>query len=228
MDFLTPERLKIFLEGMITLVLSIAVHEAGHAFVADRLGDRLPRSQGRVTLNPVAHADPFGTLLIPGLSLLFAGGVMFGWGRPVMTNPLAYTRRLSMRVGHLLVAAAGPMMNVLFAMLISLISLALYKFGVVDSDSEIYGALSRAIFLNFLLAIFNLIPAPPLDGGTVLAGLLPTRWANEFDKVAKYGPFVLLAFLFIPQLGRVLTVPAAFLYNTWAIGILGLPYPGSG
>src|SRR6188768_2853719 len=121
MDILTPDRIRVVVEGMVILILSITVHEFGHAFVADRLGDRLPESQGRVTLNPAAHADPIGTLLIPGLALLFYGGIMFGWGRPVQTQPSSYTRKLSMRTGHLLVAAAGPTMNILFAVVISLI-----------------------------------------------------------------------------------------------------------
>src|SRR5262245_28330733 len=107
---LTPEQLQDGVVMMITLILSIAVHEFGHAFVADRLGDRLPRSQGRVTLNPMAHADPIGTIALPALGFLFSGGTAlgFGWGRPVQVNPPAFTRRFTMRTGDVLVSAAGP------------------------------------------------------------------------------------------------------------------------
>src|SRR5512140_3800237 len=110
---LGPEEIKHAVVYMIALVLSIAVHEFGHAFVADRLGDRTPRYQGRVTLNPLAHADPIGTFLFPILGMLFSGGVLFGWGKPVIVNPVAFTRRFRMKIGHLMVAAAGPVMNVL-------------------------------------------------------------------------------------------------------------------
>src|SRR5262245_61022755 len=116
--------------GLITLVLSIAVHEFSHAFVADRLGDRLPRHQGRVTLNPLAHADPIGTLLFPALGIIFGIGA-FGWGRPVQVNPGSFTRKLRMRTAHMFVAAAGPISNVVFAVLISLVLFGLYKASVI-------------------------------------------------------------------------------------------------
>src|SRR5262245_15688256 len=227
MDFLTPDRIRIFVEGMVILILSITVHEFGHAYIAHRLGDRLPEHQGRVTLNPVAHAAPIGTLLIPGLGLLFAGGIMFGWGRPVQSQPASYTRKLSMRTDHLLVSAAGPMMNILFAVTISLILFALYRTNVLAPEPQsLYQALSMAIYMNFGLAIFNLIPAPPLDGGTVLAGLLPSRLMPAYHRYAQYGVFIVLAFFMIPALSAIVRVPAAFLYHSWAGDILGMPVLG--
>jgi Zn-dependent protease len=226
MDLVTPEKIKLFIEGIIILVLSISVHEFGHAIVADKLGDRLPRQQGRVTLNPVAHADPLGTLALPGIPLLLFGFMGFGWGRPVQVNPAAFSRRFSIRTGHLLVAAAGPSMNILFGMTISLILLVLYHAQVVAPETALYGALTKAIFLNFGLAIFNLIPAPPLDGGTVLAGVLPSRMLPTYHRYAQYGIFILLAFFMIPGLSAIIRIPALFLYKTWAIQILGLPLPG--
>lgn len=220
---MSGDRIKEFVVGMITLILSIAVHEFGHAFVADRLGDRTPRSQGRVTLNPAAHIDPVGTLLLPGLPLLLWGFMGFGWGKPVYTSPHQYTRRLRMRVGSLLVSAAGPTMNILFGLVISLILFGLWRSGVVPTENQMFGALSNAILLNFGLAIFNLVPAPPLDGGTVLAGVLPERYMPAYRSYAQYGVFVVMAFVMIPTLSLVIRIPARFLYQTWAGSVLGLP-----
>jgi Zn-dependent protease len=205
---LTPEYIRWMIQGMIILILSIAVHEFGHALVADRLGDRLPASQGRVTLNPIAHADPIGTVAFPLMGFLFLGGVGFGWGRPVQVNPIAFSRRWRMKTGHLFVAAAGPLMNVTFAIVIALVHFGLLKSGVLEPGHEINRALQYAVSLNFILAFFNLIPAPPLDGGAVLEGLLPDKHLPAWHKVAVYGPFILMAVIFIPGLHKVFTVPA--------------------
>ena len=123
---LSGDQIQTIVQTLIILILSICVHEFGHAIVADKLGDPLPRSQGRTTLNPMAHADPLGTLLFPLIALVATAGhsLGFGWGRPVEVSPRHFTRRMSMRTGHMLVAAAGPMMNILFGVLISLITLA--------------------------------------------------------------------------------------------------------
>src|SRR5262245_55179839 len=105
---MSPERIRLAIVYLLALIVSIAFHEFGHAFMADRLGDRLPRSEGRVTLNPFAHIDLIGTIVLPLLMFLNPGLRGLGWGKPVRTNPVAYTRRLRMKVGHLIVAAAGP------------------------------------------------------------------------------------------------------------------------
>jgi Zn-dependent protease len=212
---LSVDTLRTIVVTLITLVLSIAVHEFGHAFVADRLGDRLPRMEGRVTLNPLAHADPFGTFLFPALFLLASGGraIGFGWGKPVRVNPPSFTRKMSMGTGHMLVALAGPAMNLVFGFIISLVLWALVKTDVVGTD--VGYALVRAVQLNFVLMFFNLLPIPPLDGGTVLRELLPRGYQPGYDRIAQFGPIFLFALILLPQVTNIFLWPATALSNAW-------------
>lgn len=217
MDF-SPEQIRWIIQALIILILSICVHEWGHAIMADKLGDPLPRRQGRVSLNPARHADPIGTLVFPLMGLLVSRGMSlgFGWGKPVMTQTHSYTRRFSMRTGHMFVAFAGPMMNVVLAVVIGVTHVLLIKFGVLDGTLQTRGGppttISQALYyaaqLNFILFFFNLIPAPPLDGGAVLEGLLPQNMVAGYQKVKVYGPFVLMAVIFIPQLAMIFIRPA--------------------
>jgi Zn-dependent protease len=224
MDALTTDSIRMIVVQMIVLLLSICVHEWGHAFVADKLGDRLPRSQGRVTLNPMAHADPLGTLMFPLFGLLLTGGASpgFGWGKPVQVNPTSFTRRFNVRTSHMFVAAAGPAMNIIFGTAILLVTVILARFEVFTGDHyELIRGIERAIQMNFILAFFNLIPAPPLDGGTVLAGLLPRRALPAYEQYAKYGVFVLFAAIIPGSPLKILFVwPAMQLYS-FLVGIFG-------
>jgi len=224
---LSPETLQNVVGKFIILLLSIAVHEFGHAFIADRLGDRLPRQQGRVTLNPLAHADPIGTLALPLFSLFASHGLStgFGWGKPVQTLPNAYTRKLSMRVGHMFVAFAGPAMNLVFGTLIAVVTVILYKSGVFPEEkfyvpNSLASMLVAAVWTNYVLMFFNLPPAKPLDGGAVLEGLLPDRIHRSagFAQYEKMSLFIAAAFIMIPTLARVFTWPAEQLLK----GILNL------
>lgn len=216
MDF-SPDTIRLILQALIILLLSIAVHEFGHAIVAHKLGDRLPASQGRVTLNPLAHADPIGTFLFPIIGLVLTGGKSygFGWGRPVQVSPVSFSRRFTMRTGHMLVALAGPAMNLLFGTLIAIIHVVLVSTGVIEAKGGISlnTALTHAVILNYILMFFNLIPAPPLDGGAVLKGLLPTRSLRSYERFEPYGPFVLMAVIFIPGLSRIFVTPALWLHE---------------
>lgn len=209
--------MRLIIQSMITLILSIAVHEFGHAYVAHRLGDRLPERQGRVTLNPIAHMDPIGTLAFPLIFLIYTGGhsIGFGWGKPVQVQPVNFSRRFSMRTGHMMVAIAGPLMNIVFGVFISLVQIGLLKSGVIDYSHPLNEALVRAVWLNFILFFFNLIPAPPLDGGAVVRGLIPERTVPAFDRFSVYGPFVLMAVIFIPNAYRIFFVPAEWLLVHW-------------
>jgi len=219
---LSSDDIRNIVQILIILILSICVHEFGHAIVADKLGDPLPRSQGRTTLNPIAHADPIGTLLFPLIGLVATQGASpgFGWGRPVEVSPRHFTRRMSMRTGHMLVAAAGPLMNILFGFFISIVLLLLLRVGALDGQSPLVQPLLMAVHINFVLAFFNLIPAPPLDGGAVLEGLLPARHLPTWHKISVYGPFVLMAVIFIPQVREVFLGPAGWLFRSW-IGFIG-------
>ncbi len=216
--------IRAVIQGIAILLLSIAVHEYGHALVADKLGDRTPRMQGRVTLNPLAHADPIGTLLFPILGMFLSGGASygFGWGRPVLVNPTAFNRKFSMRTANMLVAAAGPAMNILFGMVIGLVHIGLIATDTIVANGELSQALVKAGILNFVLAFFNLIPAPPLDGGAVIEGLLPSSALNKWRSIAPYGPFILMAVIFIPGLSRIFVVPALFSYDMYTKSIITL------
>jgi Zn-dependent protease len=206
------------------LVASVAFHEFGHAKMADALGDDTPRRQGRVTLNPLAHADPIGTLLLPALSAYYGSG--FGWGRPVQWNPSRIDRKHRMATARILVAIAGPMMNILLAVIIAGVHWILYSQNVLSPTSQLNGILFYAVMTNFILFFFNLIPAPPLDGGHVLEGLTPYRHRTAFENYARFGPFILMAVVLIPQLAQIFVVPAQWcgvhLYQLFGLHLFGL------
>ncbi len=202
-DVATPDRIQLVVQGMIMFIAAIALHEFGHAWMANRLGDSTPRVQGRLTLNPLAHADPIGTILLPLVFLISTGGLGFAWGKPVQ-------HRSFDRKGNMAVAFAGPAMNVLLATFIVLVHVILLKAGVTIGHKLSF-ALESAVFLNFILFFFNLIPAAPLDGGTVLRGLIPYNSLRIYDQYAVYAPFVLLAFMMIPAIGVVVRWPAAWM-----------------
>lgn len=201
-----PQRVRDAIVMLIALILSIAVHEYGHALVADLLGDDTPRRQGRVTLNPLAHADPIGTLLFPLIGFL-GGGVLFGWGKPVMVNPVRFTRRWRMATGHMMVAIAGPAMNVLLALLVTALYALLLRTGLLDPASDVAQGVIRLVLLNWVLMFFNLLPVPPLDGGTVLAWLIGDRHPRVIAFLQQYG-FMLLLALLLTGLVKYWLVPA--------------------
>jgi Zn-dependent protease len=170
----------VFLITTVGLLLSLTIHEFAHAFMADRLGDPTPRHQGRLTLNPLAHLDPLGTVLL----LL----THFGWGKPVQFDP--HNLKNPLQDGAL-VAAAGPAMNLLVAFLLSL----LLRFHVVTGPLLSF-ALAQIIFINIGLALFNLIPVHPLDGSKVILAVLPRQLAYEYENfMGQFGYFVLLALI---------------------------------
>jgi Zn-dependent protease len=210
---LSPEAIRWIVIHVFVLVVSVCFHEFGHAIMADKLGDDTPRRQGRVTLNPLAHADPIGTLLLPIVGGIYAasGGIGgFGWGRPVQWQPARVARKWSMSTAKILVALAGPSMNIALAVLIAGVHTILVHQGVIDIVGQASRILFYAVGTNFILFFFNLVPAPPLDGGHVAEGFVPYKHRSKFEQYARFGPFVVLAIAMISPLARIFTIPASF------------------
>lgn len=191
------------------VLLSLTVHEAAHAWSADRLGDSTARILGRVSLNPLVHIDPIGTILLP-LVAAVSNFPIIGWAKPVPVNTsrLAHPRR-----DFMIVAAAGPASNIALAVLGAvLVQLIPSSSGFRPSDGlDLTSILFMAGSINIFLAVFNLIPIPPLDGGNVLAGLLPPNAADVLDKLRPFGFIVLYGLMFTGILGDLIVPPARFL-----------------
>lgn len=190
------------------LLIAITFHEFAHAFVADKLGDDTPRKQGRLTLNPLAHLDPFGCIM-----LLFLG---IGWGKPVAINPNNFHRKISVRKGNALVAIAGPAMNFILVILFSVIYGLLLKFATSfmlfnTAGVTIGSLLSYTISINIGLGVFNLIPLPPLDGSKVLDAFLPQKahkWYVEHEQMLQV---IFLVLWLTPISGKIIAPVINFL-----------------
>jgi len=176
----------------IPMVLSLSVHEWAHAFSAKQLGDPTAEGQGRLTLNPLAHVDLMGTVIIPLIGTLSGFGY-FGWAKPVPVNPVRFTRKVSMRTGMMIVAAAGPISNLVQAVVgTALLALGLHT-GVLTSEA-LQVLLFSYIQINIVLALFNMIPVGPLDGQKVVAGFLKGEAAVSFERFnMQYGLWGLIA-----------------------------------
>jgi len=179
------------------LILSLSFHEAAHAWTADRLGDPTARLLGRLTLNPLSHIDWIGTVLFP-LVALYTGAPLIGWAKPVPVNP---QNLRSPRQGFALVAAAGPISNLILAVWAAAALVVVENFQ--QEPSLAISLLTRTVFLNVLLAVFNLIPVPPLDGGNILAGFVPESVARSIDALRPYGMIILYALMLTGVLGTI-------------------------
>jgi Zn-dependent protease len=214
------DQLQPAISYLIAFILCIAVHEFGHAWIATKLGDPTPRMQGRLTLAPQHHIDPIGTILMPILMAL-TSVPLIAWGRPVQVNPAAFTRKLSMRTGNMLVSLAGPLMNLAMAVVISIVIVIAARLHAPD---RLIGAVFHYVVrLNISLMIFNLIPIPPLDGGAVLAWILPRSMHNVVDFLSRYGGFILLLLVISPSLGlpiiRLIGYPIDLITSYWIVGL---------
>ena len=188
--------------GAIPIIFAITVHEVAHGYVAKRLGDRTAEMMGRLTLNPVKHMDPIGTVVVPLLTLVFLG-FPFGWAKPV---PIAARNLRNPHKDMVWVALAGPGANLLMALFWALAA----KVGMLLPPTVGHFLLSMAtvgMLANVFLAVLNLLPIPPLDGGRVVKGLVPPRFSHYFDTVEPFGILVVLALFSLGVLSQVLTVP---------------------
>jgi len=203
-----PAWLPELLAAVLAAVLAITLHEAAHGYAALALGDDTAKQAGRLSLNPIRHVDPIGTLVVPGVLLIgqlaTLGHVqgMFGWAKPV---PVAFGRLRPWRVGMIIVAAAGPLTNFLLAILAGFANawfgLPIDPWFSADSTGWDYGFLVVFILVNLLLGLFNLLPIPPLDGGRIVTGLLPLRLAIPLMRMERLGILIVLGLVFIlPQL----------------------------
>lgn len=177
---------------IIPLILSLTVHEFCHAWTAWKLGDDTAARLGRLTLNPIPHIDPIGTLLLP------LAGIPFGWAKPVPVDVTRIRRGISMGTGNILISSAGPLSNLALAVAASVLFGMLLRFapGFVARGGGAYELLVSLILVNVALAVFNLIPIPPLDGSHVAEALVPYRFRGAWESFARLAPFLLLAFLF--------------------------------
>ncbi len=198
-----PDWLPELAAAVLASVVAITLHEAAHGYAALALGDDTAKRMGRLSLNPIRHVDPVGTVLVPGVlligQLLTLGRVegMFGWAKPVPVNILALR---DPRRGMMLVAAAGPATNFALAWLAGLLAHPVAGLGDLlspDSAAWVYRLLGLSILANLVLGLFNLLPVPPLDGGRILAGLLPSRLALPFMRLEPFGLLLVLGAVFV-------------------------------
>lgn len=200
-----------FFAWLVALVVAITIHEFAHAYAADRLGDPTPRVQGRLTLNPLAHLDPLGTLMI-----LIA---RFGWGKPVVFDPfnLRHPRR-----DAAIISLAGPISNMILA---TILSVVLHSFLVTPYAMLVYIIIQPIIVMNVVLAIFNLVPIHPLDGFKIVGGILPREYAKQWQELEPYG-MIFLLFLVFPVFGG--AAPISKLISPVISFLLSLLLPGPG
>jgi Zn-dependent protease len=184
-----PQELILFFAArLLVLLIAGPVHEMAHAWSAYRLGDRTSYDYGRLSLNPLNHLDPLGTIMI------LLGG--FGWFKPVPVNPYALRAAPNIRLGMALVSAAGPASNLLLAVGAAV----LWRLGLRDAPVMVATVVYIFIYLNIALALFNMIPLPPLDGSKVLMGIAPYEWAEKLAYLEQYGLYILMAIIALPMI----------------------------
>ena len=172
------------------LIMSVVIHEVSHGFAAEKLGDPTARMAGRLTLNPIPHLDMMGSIILPIILVVTNAGFVFGWAKPVPYNP--YNLRKG-KWGPALVALAGPASNLFIALIFGTMLRFASNFGLTEAFGEV---LVYIVFINILLAVFNMIPVPPLDGSKVLSAFLPYRYMHIMEQLERYGFMVVLFIVF--------------------------------
>lgn len=198
------------------VLIAITFHEFAHAFAADKLGDDTPRRQGRLTLNPLAHLDPIGSVM-----LVFAG---FGWGKPVEINPSNFKRTISMSKGEAIVAIAGPLMNLLLAIIFTFLYFIIAKFATAFCLTQIgliiLTLIQTTIIINIGLGVFNLIPLPPLDGSKVLKHFLPYKVRDWFERYSQVF-YIIFVVLWVTDLAGIIISPVISAVYTGIVSLIG-------
>jgi Zn-dependent protease len=203
---LTPERIAMGLTVYVVLLFSLSVHESAHGWMAHKMGDDTALSQGRVSLNPIVHIDPIGTLLFP-LVQIFTGIPFLGWAKPTPYNPANFRRDVTLRQGHMLVAGAGPVSNLLLALVFTAVFFVMVRSGMTENARHpLVTIVAVGIQMNVILAIFNLVPIPPLDGSKVASYGLPGSIGDRYDRVMEpYGYMILLLLVMTGILGHLIS-----------------------
>ena len=204
--------------GALPILLAITLHEVAHGYVARRFGDRTAEAQGRLSLNPLKHVDPIGTVVLPGFLLLTGAGFLFGWAKPV---PVVPRNLRNPKTDMAWVAAAGPGVNLAMALGWAIVGTAIGRdlLGESDAGRWVVAMAQVGVFFNVLLAVFNMLPIPPLDGGRVLMSVLPAGPSNALGRLEPYGIFIVLGALLLPMMGgpnlfaAVLAPPIAFVID---------------
>jgi len=214
-----PGKLLALVLTLPGVIIAITFHEYAHALAADKLGDDTARMQGRLNLNPVSHLDPIGFVL-----LLFAG---FGWGKPVEINPRNFTRKFSMDASEAIVSVAGPVMNIVLAVVFTIVQFCLLKFApaflLTQAGSVLLMVVQYTIIVNIGLGVFNLIPLPPLDGSKILRNFLPFNARNWFLNHEQVFYFVFLA-IWITGLAGVIISPVSSAIYAGITNLVGMVF----
>ena len=205
MDLTVIQKIVIY---ALPVIFAITVHEAAHGYAAKHFGDMTAFNAGRITLNPLKHIDPFGTILLPALTIML-GGILFGWAKPV---PVDFRRLRNPKKDMLWVAAAGPASN--FVMAIFWVLLMKFSVNMPEVFALPMALMAKAgVSINIVLMVLNLLPLPPLDGGRIAVSLLPMRLARPFAQIERYGFIILIVLLFSGVLSQILKPLFALVYT---------------
>jgi len=206
--------IQYFTISIIPVLLAITVHEAAHGYAAKHFGDKTAYFLGRITLNPIKHIDPVGTVVIPGMLLLLSAPFLFGWAKPV---PVNFSNLNNPKKDMMWVALAGPASNLLMAIIWAII-LGLFKSSGASYALFIIGMAQVGIMINLVLMLLNLLPIPPLDGGRMAVSLLPSPWSYKLASIERYGMFILI-FLIVSGLLSAILLPLLRFFQGTLIGI---------
>lgn len=201
----------------IPILFAITLHEAAHGYVARHFGDMTAYQQGRISLNPLRHIDPVGTILLPLLTFLF-GGILFGWAKPV---PVNFAALRSPKKDMLWVALAGPAANLFMALCWALLAKIAWSFPENYFAAPMHEMAMMGIRINVILLVLNLLPLPPLDGGRMAISLLPHRQAYQLARIEPYGMFILIFMAITPILGWILNPFVNFVYYVMQLLFFG-------